>query len=902
MKKLVIGILAHVDAGKTTLSESLLYLSGRTRKLGRVDWKDAYLDNYELERARGITIFSKQAVFDIGDVRITLLDTPGHVDFSTEMERTLQVLDYAVLVISGADGVQGHMRTLWHLLDAYRIPVFLFINKMDQDGTDRERLMDGIKKQLSHGCVDFGQVHGRDFMEQVAMCDEELLSAYLETGRIDGAQIREYIRKRRLFPCYFGAALRLEGVDALMQGLVEYSVIPSYPDKFGARVFKISRDEQGNRLSHIKVTGGTLKVRDVVGNGTWEEKVNQIRIYSGSKFEAVNNAEAGTVCAVAGLTQTRPGEGLGADEGIIVPVLEPVLSYRIILPDGCDPREMLPKLRQLEDEDPALRISWDEQLREIQAKIMGEVQTEVLQSVIKDRFGTDVSFDAGRIIYKETIADTVEGVGHFEPLRHYAEVHLLLEPGERGSGLQFAVDCSDDILAGNWKNLILTHLKEKEHKGVLTGYPITDMKITLVSGRAHISHTSGGDFREATYRAVRLGLMEAGSVLLEPYYSFRLEVPEKLAGHALADIDKMRGTCAISRIENGTAYIEGEAPVATMKNYQKELTAYTRGMGKIFCSLKGYEPCHNAEEVIEMIGYDPERDVENPSGSVFCANGSGFFVSWDRVKDYMHVESYFKKVSPGGEMNEDGAGDGDRASIIQEKWLAADEVDRILTQSSFANQGKRSSWKKRRNIYDRRSADDPRKEAPASGQEEKEEREEYLLVDGYNIIFAWPELKEMAQDNMDSARTRLLDLLGKYRGMRKCRVIAVFDAYRVQRRNEDVFDYDDVHVVFTKEAQTADEYIEKFAHDNRKRYDITVATSDNLQQVIILGAGCSVMSAGDLKKEIESLDESISKALQDRQVRARNYVGDLLSDEVKERMKEGADSGTGSGTIPGRNL
>ena len=902
MKKLVIGILAHVDAGKTTLSESLLYLSGRTRKLGRVDWKDAYLDNYELERARGITIFSKQAVFDIGDVQVTLLDTPGHVDFSTEMERTLQVLDYAVLVISGADGVQGHTRTLWHLLDAYRIPVFLFINKMDQDGTDRERLMDGIKKQLSHGCVDFGQVHGRDFMEQVAMCDEELLSAYLETGRIDGAQIREYIRKRRLFPCYFGAALRLDGVGALMQGLAKYSIIPSYPEKFGARVFKISRDEQGNRLSHIKVTGGTLKVRDVVGNGTWEEKVNQIRIYSGSKFEAVNNAEAGTVCAVAGLTQTRPGEGLGADEGIIVPVLEPVLSYRIILPDGCDPREMLPKLRQLEDEDPALRISWDEQLREIQAKIMGEVQTEVLQSVIKDRFGTDVSFDAGRIIYKETIADTVEGVGHFEPLRHYAEVHLLLEPGERGSGLQFAVDCSDDILAGNWKNLILTHLKEKEHKGVLTGYPITDMKITLVSGRAHISHTSGGDFREATYRAVRQGLMEAGSVLLEPYYSLRLEVPEKLAGHALADIDKMRGTCAISRIENGTAYIEGEAPVATMKNYQKELTAYTRGMGKIFCSLKGYEPCHNAEEVIEMIGYDPERDVENPSGSVFCANGSGFFVSWDRVKDYMHVESYFKKVSPGGEMNEDGAGDGDRASIIQEKWLAADEVDRILTQSSFANQGKRSSWKKRRNIYDRRSADDPRKEAPASGQEEKEEREEYLLVDGYNIIFAWPELKETAQDNMDSARTRLLDLLGKYRGMRKCRVIAVFDAYRVQRRNEDVFDYDDVHVVFTKEAQTADEYIEKFAHDNRKRYDITVATSDNLQQVIILGAGCSVMSAGDLKKEIESLDESISKALQDRQVRARNYVGDLLSDEVKERMKEGADSGTGSGTIPGRNL
>lgn len=901
MKKLVIGILAHVDAGKTTLSESLLYLSGRTRKLGRVDRKDAYLDNYELERARGITIFSKQAVFDIGDVQVTLLDTPGHVDFSTEMERTLQVLDYAVLVISGADGVQGHTRTLWHLLDMYRIPVFLFINKMDQDGADSVRLMDEIRKQLSHGCVDFGQTHGSDFTEQVAMCDEALLSAYLETGRIDDPQIREFIRKRRLFPCYFGAALRLDGVGALMQGLAKYSIIPSYPEKFGARVFKISRDEQGNRLSHIKVTGGTLKVKDVVGNGTWEEKVNQIRIYSGSKFEAVNEAEAGTVCAVTGLTQTRPGEALGADEGIIIPVLEPVLSYRIILPEGRDPGEMLPKLRQLEDEDPALRITWDEKLREIQAKIMGEVQIEVLQSLIKDRFGTDVSFDSGRIIYKETIAYSVEGVGHFEPLRHYAEVHLLLEPGERGSGLQFAVDCSDDVLAGNWKNLILTHLDEKEHVGVLTGSPITDMKITLVSGRANISHTSGGDFREATYRAVRQGLMEAESVLLEPYYSFRMEVPEKLAGHALADIDKMRGTCAISRIENGTAYIEGEAPAATMKNYQKELITYTRGQGKIFCSLKGYEPCHNTDEVIEMIGYDPERDVENPSGSVFCANGSGFFVSWDKVRDYMHVESYFKRAASGRESNEDdNEEDGAGTLYIQEKWMTADEVDRILTQTVFANQGKRYSWKKRRNIYGRRSAD-PYKEAPVIGPEEKEEREEYLLVDGYNIIFAWPELKEIAQDNMDSARTKLLDLLGKYQGMRKCRVIAVFDAYRVQRRSEDVFDYDGVHVVFTKEAQTADEYIEKFAHDNRKKFDITVVTSDNLQQIIILGAGCTVMSAGDLKKEVESLDESISKALQDSQVRVRNYVGDLLSDEVKERMREGPDNGAGAGTVPGRS-
>ncbi len=911
MKKLVAGILAHVDAGKTTLSEGLLYLGGRTRKLGRVDRKDAFLDNYGLERARGITIFSKQAVLDIGDVQVTLLDTPGHVDFSTEMERTLQVLDYAILVISGADGIQGHTRTLWNLLDIYRVPVFIFVNKMDQPGTDRDRLMEEIRKQLGHGCVDFGRDRGRDFMEQVAMCDEVLLSEYIETGRIDDEHIRESIRDRRLFPCYFGAALRLEGVEALMQGLAEYTIIPSWPDKFGARVFKISRDEQGNRLSHLKITGGVLRVRDVAGNGTWEEKVTQIRIYSGPKFETVNEAEAGTICAVTGLSQTRPGEGLGADEGIITPVLEPVLSYRIMLPEDADPREILPKLRQLEDEDPALRITWYEQLREIQAKIMGEVQTEILQSVIKDRFGIDVSFDAGRIIYKETITNTVEGVGHFEPLRHYAEVHLLMEPGEPGSGLQFAVDCSDEVLAPNWKNLVLSHLKEKEHKGVLTGSPITDMKITLVSGRADLRHTAGGDFREATYRAVRQGLMEATSVLLEPYYSFRIELPEKLVGHALADIDRMRGTCTISRIENGVAYIEGEAPVATMKNYQKEVTAYTRGQGKISCSLKGYMPCHNAGEVIEMIGYDPEKDAENPSGSVFCANGSGFYVSWDRVKEYMHVESCFKRAAAGEDPPEGENGAG--VSFAQEKWLSPDEVDRILAQTSFANQGKRSSWKKRRKNHVVHGGSDTLSKEAAPGRPavngltgvvpdagrtsgtaaEKAEREEYLLVDGYNIILAWPELKDIAKDNMDSARTRLLDLLGKYRGMRKCHVIAVFDAYRVQRKSEDVLDYGGVHVVFTREAQTADEYIEKFAHDNRKKYDITVATSDNLQQIIILGAGCSVISAGDLKEEIARLDESISRVLRDRQLPHRNYLGELLPDEVKERMEEGTSNGDG---------
>jgi small GTP-binding protein len=938
MKKLVIGILAHVDAGKTTLSESLLYLSGRTRKLGRVDRKDAFLDNYELERARGITIFSKQAVFETGGLQITLLDTPGHVDFSTEMERTLQVLDYAILVISGADGIQGHTKTLWHLLDIYKVPVLLFINKMDQAGADKGKLMDELKRQLSHGCVDFGHSDALDFAEQVAMCDEALLSTYLDRGHIETAQIREFIRKRRLFPCYFGAALKLDGVDVLMRGLAEYTVIPSWPEGFGARVFKISRDEQGNRLSHMKITGGTLKVRDIVSNGVWEEKINQIRIYSGQKFEAMNEAEAGTICAVTGLTQTRPGDGLGADEGIITPVLEPVLSYRIILPEGCDPREALPKLRQLEEEDPALRIVWNEHLREIQAKIMGEVQTEVLQSITKDRFGIDLFFGSGRIIYKETIADTAEGVGHFEPLRHYAEVHLLLEPGERGSGLQFAVDCSDDVLAGNWKNLIMTHLREKEHRGVLTGSPITDMKITLVSGRVHISHTSGGDFREATYRAVRQGLMEAESVLLEPYYSFRMELPEKLAGRALADIDKMHGKGSVTRIENGTAYIEGEAPVATMKNYQKELTAFTRGQGKIFCSLKRYEPCHNADEVIEMTGYDPERDVENPTGSVFCANGSGFYVAWDRVKDYMHLKSWFDTAAAGTETaagEEAEEADASKTSHIQEEWMTTDEVDRIITRTSFANQGRSTSWRKRkkavgnhnvaayrRNAPVKEPAEDvPDDEMPDGGQTtitdegdnqtvrensgqtieekdngrqpvasaaDKEDREVYLLVDGYNIIFAWPELKEIALENMDSARTKLLDLLSKYQAMRKCRIIAVFDAYRVQRRKEDIFDYDSVHVVFTKEAQTADEFIEKFAHDNRRRYDITVATSDSLQQIIILGTGCAVLSAGDLKNEIERLDESITKAWLDKRLPDKNYLGDLLSDEVREKMKSGA--------------
>ncbi len=884
MKKLVIGILAHVDAGKTTLSESLLYLSGRIRKLGRVDKRDAYLDNYELERARGITIFSKQAVFDVGDTQITLLDTPGHADFSTEMERTLQVLDYAILVVSGADGVQGHTKTLWRLLDIYNIPTFIFINKMDQNGTDKERVMSELSKQLDDRCIDFGQCDTEDFFDHLAMCDEVLMEAYLETGHIENELINEAVSKRNVFACFFGSALKLEGIEAFIEGILKYADTPVYPEAFGAKIFKISRDEQGNRLTHMKITGGSLKVRDIVIGDGWEEKVSQIRIYSGQKFEPVNESEAGTVCAVTGLSQTRPGEGLGAESASGTPILEPVLSYQIILPRGCDPRAVLPKLRQIEEEDPELRIVWDEQLKEIRIQIMGEVQIEILQSMIKSRFDLDVSFDSGRIVYKETIVDTVEGVGHFEPLRHYAEVHLLLEPAERGSGLQFAVDCSDDILGKSWKNLILTHLKEKVHKGVLTGSAITDIKITLVSGRAHNKHTEGGDFREATYRAVRQGLKEGRSILLEPYYSFQLELPEKMVGRALADIEKMHGSSQISGMVGEMAVLKGSAPVIAMRNYQKDLTAYTKGYGRLFCSLKGYEPCHNANEVIAMIGYDSERDVANPTGSVFCANGAGFLVNWDEVKSHMHVESCLQKKS------EDSEGVSvSQASHTKEEWMSPEEVDRIIRNTYFANQGKKTFWQKRKTVdYSQRKTSD-------SGKPQ-EIKEEYLLVDGYNIIFSWPELKELAKDNMDGARAKLIDYLSRYQDFRKCRIIAVFDAYLVERHSEDIIDMDNIHVVFTREAQTADQFIEKFAHDNQRKYNILVATSDGLQQIIIRGAGCTVLSAGDLKEEIDRAGRRILQAYQEKQVFSRNYLKDSLSDGEKQKMERLLNNETDEGS------
>lgn len=873
MKKLAIGILAHVDAGKTTLSESLLYLSGKIRKLGRVDNKDAFLDNYELERARGITIFSKQATIEIADTNITLLDTPGHVDFSTEMERTLQVLDYAILVVSGADGVQGHTKTLWHLLHIYKIPVLLFINKMDHAGADKTRLMGELKKQLDDRCVDFGDAGSKEFNEQLSLCDEGLFDLYLEKGSIEINDIIAAIRNRKLFPLFFGSALKLQGIEAFIKGIATYTASTSYPEKFGSRVFKIGRDEQGNRLTYMKITGGSLKVKEVLNNGAWEEKVNQIRIYSGQKFEAVNEAVAGSICAVTGLTQTKTGEGLGEDKAFRTPILEPVLSYQINLPEGCDPRAVIPKLRQLEEEDPELHIIWEEQLKEIQVQIMGEVQIEILQSLIKSRFGLNVTFDSGRVVYKETIANTVEGVGHFEPLRHYAEVHLLMEPGERGSGLLFSVDCSDDVLSKSWKNLILTHLEEKAHKGVLTGSAITDMRITLVAGRAHNKHTDGGDFREATYRAVRQGLKEAVSILLEPYYNFRLELPDKMVGRAMTDIEKMHGTCQITHIGGEMAVLDGNASVVAMRNYQKEVTAYTRGLGRLFCSLKGYEPCHNTQEVIEHLGYDSERDVANPTGSVFCANGAGFLVNWDEVKNYMHVESCLKRndCPPDETLN-------NRAFPSEEKWLDAEEVDRILNQTYYANQGKKTVWQKRKTTAE--SYHKPTTQKSKS----IEHKEEYLLVDGYNIIFAWAELKELAEENMDGARSKLLDYLSKYQGVRKCVIITVFDAYRVQRHLEEIIDFDDIHIVYTREAQTADHYIEKFAHDNQKKYNITVATSDGLQQMIIRGSGCSVISARELKNEIENVTEKVVRDFQEKQAVYHNYLENALSDETKRKL------------------
>lgn len=866
-KHICVGILAHVDAGKTTLSEAILYTAGNLRKFGRVDNGDAFLDTYELERSRGITIFSKQAEVSMEEMDLTLLDTPGHVDFSAEMERTLQVLDYAILVISGADGVQGHTLTLWSLLERYEIPTFLFINKMDQNGTDQTALLEELQERLSSGCIDFGMKNSDEFYEAVAMEDEQLLDQYLETGEIEDEQIRKMITERKIFPCFFGSALKLQGVEEFLNDFEYYTKEKEYPESFGARVFKITRDESGNRLTHLKVTGQGMKVKTVITDS--DEKINQIRIYSGEKYETVNELKAGRICAVTGLSDTYPGQCLGIEQGGYEPVLEPVLTYQMILPKQTSATVILPKLRQLEEEEPELHIIWNEELQEIQVQIMGEVQIEILKSLIKERFDVDVEFGQGNIVYKETIANTVEGVGHFEPLRHYAEVHLILEPLERGSGVVIDTQCSEDVLDKNWQRLILTHLLEKEHRGVLIGAPITDIKITLAAGRAHQKHTEGGDFRQATYRAVRQGLRMAESILLEPYYKFRLEIPQQMVGRAMTDIEKMHGTFETPDTSKEMAVLQGVAPVSTMQGYPKEVLAYSKGMGRLFTTLNGYDICHNADEIMEQSGYDPDHDLENPCGSVFCSHGAGYNVAWDEVPEHMHIESVLAKETQEEEFDEIAQ----RRAYIEDEWIDTDEIDKILEQTFYANQHNKSKWKKKKTA---RIEQDYHASAEKSSVK-RDMSKKYLLVDGYNVIYAWDELKELLDTNVDAARGKLLDEMCNYQGMKGMELIVVFDAYRVKGHETEISDYLNIHVVYTKEAETADQYIEKFAHTHGRKYDVTVATSDGLEQIIIRGQGCRLLSARELKRDYEEAKAQIRTEYLEQQKHEKSYVTDGIS-------------------------
>lgn len=851
--KTVIGILAHVDAGKTTLSEALLYNAGITKALGRVDKGNAYLDTDELEKQRGITIFSKQAEFIWKDLEVTLVDTPGHVDFSAEMERTLQILDYAILVISASNGVQSHTRTLWELLKMYKVPTIIFVNKMDMPDTDKALLLSELKSKLDDSCIDFTDIQEVMSNEEVAMTNESLMEEFLSCGKIDIEDIKRGISDRGIFPCHFGSALKNDKIIDLLDGLNTYIDEKKYPDKFSAKVYKINRDSQGNRLTYIKVTGGVLRVKDIIDDS--EEKINQIRIYSGDKYRTANEIYSGEVCAVTGLTKTYSGENLGIENDNNDVILEPVLMYRVVLPQEIDAAMMLPKLKQLEEEDPTLAIKWNEDLKEIQVCLMGEVQIEILKKLVLDRFKVAIEFDQGNVVYKETISNTVEGVGHFEPLRHYAEVHLRLEPGEIGSGLTFETECSEEILAKNWQRLILTHLQEREHKGVLTGSGITDMKITLVSGRAHLKHTEGGDFRQATYRAVRQGLKMAQSVLLEPYYDFRLEIPTEMLGRAMTDIERIYGK--INPPENYGEYsvITGYAPVVTMRKYREDIAAYTKGQGKITCTLKGYLPCHNQEEIVEAYGYDSEADTFNPTGSVFCAHGAGFYVSYDKVYEYMHIGL---ENQPDKEYvyNDNKIVSGE----YKEEWIGIDEVDAIINQTYNANkksegENKRNNWKKSRNEQDYF-------DYKGSKSVNSETREKYLLVDGYNVIFAWDDLKELAAVNIDGARGKLMDILCNYQAICKCELIVVFDAYRVKGHDTEISDYHNIHVVFTKEAETADQYIEKFAHQNGRKYNVMVATSDGLEQIIIRGQGCNLISSRELKEEIDRATKDIMQKFQ----------------------------------------
>ena len=856
MKKIVIGILAHVDSGKTTLSEAMLYQSGSISRLGRVDHKDSFLDTFRLERDRGITIFSKQAVFKYNDTEFTLLDTPGHVDFSAETERTLQVLDYAVLVISASDGIQSHTHTLWKLLSKYNVPCFIFVNKMDLDGADRSRVMTELKSKLSDGCVDFDNNNKTELYESLALCDEALLNQYYNNETININDIITCIKNRKVFPCLFGSALRLDGVKEFLDCIHSYTLMPEYSSEFAGKVYKISEDK-GQRLTFLKITGGSLKVKEIIKSekNINSEKINQIRIYSGDRFSTVEEAEAGTVCAVTGITFARPGDGLGAEKNTGLPVLEPVLTYRLELPDGIDTHTALDKMKILEAEDPQLKVVWNERLGEIQVQLMGDIQLEILQSIISERFGINASFGKGNIIYKETIADTVEGVGHFEPLRHYAEVHLIMKPAKRDSGIVFRTDCREDLLDKNWQRLILTHLYEKTHIGVMTGSPVTDMEITLVSGRAHAKHTEGGDFRQATYRAVRQGLRCAESILLEPVYEFTLEVPSESIGRAMTDIQRMYGSFDTPETIGDCSVIKGTAPVSTMYDYSREVIRYTHGRGKLICSLKGYEPCHNTDEVIELIGYDCDGDTDNPCDSVFCSHGAGYNVKWNEVKSHMHLPSALS--APKTDYARSAKMTFSRCKDKDSLFALDKELMQIFEQTYGPIKNRTNNPSQNHFTFTKGSENKTDSKKYKSARAPKYDGTEYLLVDGYNVIFAWDDLKELSRDNIDGARNTLINILCNYQGYKKCEVILVFDAYKVKGNNREVEKVNNINIVYTKEAETADMYIEKVSHRLAKNNRVRVVTSDALEQLIILEGGALRVSSKEFYFEIKQAEEDI---------------------------------------------
>ncbi|MCI9049260.1 MAG: GTP-binding protein [Coprobacillus sp.] len=853
MKKTVIGILAHVDAGKTTLSESMLYLAGSIRKLGRVDHGNAFLDYNHQEKERGITIFSKQAMFDWKDVEITLIDTPGHVDFSSEMERTLQILDYAILVISSIDGVQNHTKTIWELLKYYQIPTFIFLNKIDILQTDIQNLIKELQNTIDDKCLDFTHF-SKESLETIALNNETLLNEYLETQTLKHSSIQEAIYKRETFPCYFGSALKMEGVKEFLDSITSFIKEKNYPQEFKAKVYKITRDTQGQRLVHMKITGGSLKVKQQLDH---YGKVDQIRQYIGNKYQVLDEVYAGSVCAIQGLKNIQLGEGLGTENYMYQPLLEPYMNYHIILPQDCDKYTMIHNIKQLAEEDPNLHIQFSDENDDILIQLMGEIQIEILKKIIADRFHVDVEISQGNIIYKETIIQAVEGIGHYEPLRHYAEVHLLLEPGERGSGLHFSTQCSEDVLDKHWQNLILTHLKEKKHIGVLTGAAITDIKITLLTGKAHLKHTEGGDFREATYRAVRHGLKCTESILLEPYFQFRLEVPQEYLSRAIFDIENMKGHFTISTTLENIAVVEGQAPVRKMKNYQKEVVSYTKGQGKLYCSLSGYQQCEDQDEVVASMQYDSEKDIHNPTGSIFCSHGAGFYVKWNDVKEYMHIDSEWNKQSQQYQHVKYST------SLNEEQ-----ELEDIFTRTY--------------GTVKRRLSDsfDYKKELD-SQVKIVQPLPECLLVDGYNVIYSWPELKNLAKNHLDTARTRLIDILGNYQGYKQCLLIIVFDAYKVKGNLGTVEQLHNVHIVYTKEAQTADMYIEHVTHQLSQKYNVVVATSDALEQMIVIGRGARRMSSRELKLEVESLVKTKKEEFERKQEKNHN----LLLEDIQKYQK-----------------